>query len=78
MKEEEFVSLYDFLGKPAGGKLGEEVFKASKRHKIPTKIREISNPKYTGKVMLYPKEFLSSYFDFKSKIANPNKTYVLY
>jgi hypothetical protein len=78
MKQEEFVSLYDFLGRPAGGELGKEVFEASKRNKIPTKIREISNPKYNGKVMLYPEEFLSKYFDFKSKINNPNKTHVIY
>jgi len=78
MKQEEFVSLYDFLGKPAGGELGKEVFEASKLNRIPTKIREISNPKYKGKVMLYPKEFLLKYFSFKSKVTNPNKIYVLY
>lgn len=68
MKQEEFVSLYDFLGKPAGGELGKEVFEVSKRNKIPTRIREISNPKYKGKVMLYPKEFLSKYFQQSNPI----------
>jgi hypothetical protein len=78
MKQEEFVSLFDFLGKPAGGELGKAVFEASKIRKVPSQIREISNPKYTGKVMLYPKEFLVSYFKFKEKINTPNKIYVLY
>ena len=69
MKQEEFVSLYDFLGKAAGGELGKKVFEVSQIYKIPTKVREISNPKYKGKVMLYPKEFLSNYFQTPIRIT---------
>ena len=29
-------------------------------------MREISNPKYTGNVMLYPKSFLEEYFKPKN------------
>ena len=58
----EYLSLYDFLGKPAGFELGGQVAKAAHTQKIETQEREISNPKYTGKVHLYPKDFLENYF----------------
>ena len=57
-----FVSLFDFLGKPSGGELGKNVFLESKKQRQPTQIREVSNPKYTGKIMLYDINFLKSYF----------------
>jgi len=63
--EEQLLSLFDYLGKPAGMKLGKEVNEAAKAKKIKFTIREISNPKYTGKVMLYPKSFLDEYFKVK-------------
>lgn len=65
MQEQEFMSLYDYLGKAAGKKLGEEVYKNAKSLKIQTKTRDISNSAYTGKVMLYPKPFLDLYFKSK-------------
>ncbi len=58
----EYLSLYDFLGKPAGFDLGGQVAKAAHSQKIKIEEREISNPKYTGKVHLYPKDFLDSFF----------------
>lgn len=58
----EYMSLYDYLGRAAGQKLGAEVNKASVEKKIEFKQRDISNPVYTGKVMLYPVEFLEEYF----------------
>ena len=58
----EYLSLYDFLGKPAGFALGGQVAKAAHTQKIEHQEREISNPKYTGKVHLYPKDFLDSFF----------------
>ncbi len=58
----EYLSLYDYLRKPAGGDLGKEVAAAAYKHKIKLQTREISNPKYTGKVLLYPKDFLDFYF----------------
>ena len=58
----EYLSLYDYLGKAAGEKLGKEVWEVAAEANIPTQLREISNPKYTGKVVLYPKDFLDFYF----------------
>ena len=57
------LSLYDYLGYAAGEKLGKEVAEAAAKAKVKFEIREISNPKYTGKVMLYPEEFLKEYFE---------------
>ena len=51
-------SLYDYLGQKAGPELGKDVYKTALREKEPVSIREISNKSYTGKVMLYRKEFL--------------------
>lgn len=56
------LSLYDYLGKAAGEKLGKEVWIAAAEANIPTEMRKISNPKYSGKVTLYPKDFLDFYF----------------
>ena len=58
----EYLSLYDFLRKPAGESLGAEVAKAASQQGIPTLTREISNPKYSGTVKLYPKDFLDFHF----------------
>ena len=56
------MSLYDYLGKAAGIKLGEEVNKAAQVKKIPIHTRQVENPKYSGTVMLYPKWFLDGFF----------------
>jgi len=58
----EYLSLYDFLGKAAGEDLGKEVASEARKQGIEIKIREISNPKFTGNVLLYPKDFLEFYF----------------
>jgi len=59
------LSLYDYLGYAAGEKLGKEVWDAAANANIKTEVREISNPKYSGKVMLYPENFLKEYFESK-------------
>ena len=46
----EMLSLYDYLGKAAGEKLGKEVWEVAAQASIKTEMREVSNPKYTGKV----------------------------
>ena len=56
------MSLYDYLGKAAGIKLGEEVNKVARTKKISIYTRQVSNPKYEGTVMLYPKWFLDEFF----------------
>ena len=57
MKQEEFVSLYDFLGKAAGSKLGKEVYRAAQLASQPTVIKHVDNPAYTGKIVMYKPEF---------------------
>ncbi len=60
----QLMSLYDYLKKPAGTKLGKEVYlyarKTNQAKHIQT--REISNSKYKGTVLLYPKHVLDQYF----------------
>ena len=57
-----YMSLYDYLGRAGGQKLGGEVNKAAVEKKIEFKQRFISNPAYHGNVHLYPIEFLNEYF----------------
>ena len=57
-----YLSLYEYLGKAAGNELGKEVASAAYKAGIKMQEREISNPKFTGKVLLYPKDFLDFYF----------------
>ena len=56
------MSLYDYLGRAAGIKLGREVNESAQRRSIPINTRQVSNPKYEGVVSLYPKWFLDEYF----------------
>lgn len=65
MYMEEMLSLYDYLGKAAGKELGAAVNNFAKENKIPVAIKEVSNPKYKGKIMMYPKSFLEVYFEDK-------------
>jgi len=57
-----YLSLYDYLGKAAGEQLGLEVAAEARKHGVQTQSREISNPNFTGTVLLYPKDFLEFYF----------------
>ena len=63
-----YMSLFNFLGKPAGGKIGKEVFDYSKKIKIPLKYRNVTNLKYTGNVCLYPLGFLTLYFNSENNL----------
>ena len=56
------LSLYDYLGYPAGNTLGKEVATVASSKKIKHETRFVSNNKYTGDVMLYPETFLKEYF----------------
>ena len=58
----EFISLYDYLGKAAGKELGKQVADCATAAKIPCKTRQVSNTKYAGPIMLYPRVFLELYF----------------
>jgi hypothetical protein len=61
-KQQEFLSLYDYLGRAAGGELGKAVYAKAKETKQPTKTRNVSNHKFNGSVLLYTREFLDKYF----------------
>ena len=61
--EEKYLSLYDFLGKAAGKTLGAAVNIHAQSQNIPIQMKEISNPKYKGKVLMYPESFLKEYFN---------------
>ena len=56
------ISLYDYLGHAAGPELGKQVATAAAKAGVKIEIREVSNVKYTGPIMLYPKSFLDLYF----------------
>ncbi len=58
----EMMSLYDYLGRAAGPDLGKQVATAAAKAGVKHEIREVSNSKYTGPIMLYPKSFLDLYF----------------
>ena len=58
----EMVSLYDYLGRAAGPDLGKQVATAAAKAGVKSEIREVSNIKYTGPIMLYPRSFLDLYF----------------
>jgi hypothetical protein len=61
-KNEELVSLYDYLGKPAGPELGASVAKCAIANKEKIGNKPVENPKFVGKVLTYRKEFLNNYF----------------
>lgn len=60
--ENQMLSLYDYLGKAAGKDLGNQVYKVASAQKIQVTEKQVSNPVYKGKVLMYPKSFLDSYF----------------
>ena len=71
-KEEEIISLFEYLGHGAGMDLGRKVNNAAKKKKIPLNKKEIDHPGYKGKVMMYPKSFLDDYFG-KTTTDKPDK-----
>ena len=56
------VSLYDYLGRAAGSELGKQVADYASLKKAKFETREVSNPRYTGKVMLYERTLLDEFF----------------
>ncbi len=63
----EIISLFDYLGRPAGAELGLKVNKEAKRMGISYRTKHISNPKWSGNVHCYPRTFLDSYFGKTNK-----------
>lgn len=65
------LSLYDYLGRAAGKKLGLEVAIYARQQNSPIAERQVSNPAYTGTVNLYTENLLRAFFD------NPNNKTVI-
>lgn len=63
--ENQMLSLYDYLGRAAGADLGKQVYQIANSQKIKVTEKQVSNPVYSGKVLMYPKSFLDSYFQVK-------------
>ncbi len=62
-KSLDMLSLYDYLGTAAGSTLGKEVAQEAAKQKVQVETRHVSNKKYTGPILLYPKHFLDKYFN---------------
>lgn len=60
--ESPFVSLFEYLGKPAGKDLGKQVEAAARRQKEPILYRIVKTSTYSGKVCIYRREFLDKFF----------------
>jgi len=59
----EMISLFDYLKKPAGPELGKQVALAAMNEKILIGSKQVSNPKYKGNILMYPKSWLDIYFN---------------
>jgi len=59
----EFLSLFDYLGRAAGGELGKAVYDKAKSTKQPVQKRKVETRTYKGEVLLYTREFLNEYFN---------------
>ena len=60
--EVKYISLFDYLGKPAGKEVGARVNERAQEFGVNVFKRFVRNKKYVGKVNLYPEAFLEYYF----------------
>lgn len=67
----EMISLFDYLKKPAGSELDKQVASAAMNEKILIGSKQVSNPKYKGNILMYPKTWLDEYFN---KTNNEHET----
>ena len=54
----EYLSLYDYLGKAAGGELGRKIAYEAAKCNITIHQKQIKNSAYQGKIQMYPNDFL--------------------
>ena len=54
----DYLSLYDYLGHAAGGELGQRIAYEAAKCKVTIQNKKINNPTYTGRIQMYPKDFL--------------------
>lgn len=74
---QEYLSLYDYLGRAAGLKLGARVKDYAVNQGAAIRTREVSNPKYKGPVNLYTEGLLDAFFNNPNHrdIITEDKTY---
>lgn len=74
---ERFLSLFDYLGKAAGPELGKQVEAAARASRIPVQYKQISNTVYTGKINMYPENWLIGYFSTGQSNYNEKKEFFI-
>ena len=60
-----YYSLYEYLGKAAGSELGKQVIQKAIQQQVKVTSHQVSNPKYEGRILRYPISFLKEYFNSK-------------
>lgn len=63
----EYISLFEYTGKGNGKDLGGKIYAAAKNSGIKVLDQNIESKTWNGKVIIYPKHWLSENFD---KIKN--------
>lgn len=63
----EMMSLYDYLGRAAGSRLGKQVYEEACRRNIPVQSKDVATKYYNGPVLMYPQSFLKEYFKDNKK-----------
>lgn len=59
----EYQSLYDYLGRPGGSRLGRNLARFASQRGVTIKKRRVNTPKYQGDVILYPKLVIKEFFE---------------
>ena len=71
--ESELLSVFEYFGgKTPPHKTGEQVYEAAKKQGAVISSKEVSTTSYTGKVMLYERSFLDSYFNHSVPVPKPS------
>lgn len=69
---QEFISLYDYLGRAAGAELGTRVAAAAAKNKEKIHSKHVNTKKYTGIILTYRPAFLKSYFSSSEEKTPPH------
>ena len=72
--EVKYMSLFDYLGRPAGQEIGYRVSERAREFGITSLKRFVRNKKYEGKVNLYPQAFLEYYFTNAEQVNQVHKS----
>lgn len=71
MSNDQMMSLYEYLGRAAGSELGKSVATAATKANVRIESHYVSNPKYQGEILRYPKTFLDQYFGKTNNFLSP-------